>query len=872
MSQLQGNTRDRVDIASEDVAPVTQPPKIRPGDLADPSVVERFFGQVKEDLTFLALADESLKQMILRTYNTVSTQENGLISKLKQLASKMDLIKLYSDLEDRSKTYNVIDFAKQNSVVNLEKDRASLYQTEGSLTLPIVTMKIVPISGVKILSQSDGLLGNNEDRTRPRHSNIDAIRDSDINSWFEYEKLVGSISETLTLALELTLSKPTILNRLEIDLLDLGLAPVSKIKSIKLNTTNGQVSLSNYTQIADKVGLTFIPSIVSSITIEFFQDRQYPISPNKVRYVIGIREITLFQIEFAKTGKFETPEMALVRPLRAFTMQDIVLADDPSRLIQYEYSVDQKTTWLPISIISNIDSTLTEAVQSDDPIQSLAIKGTLTKDESLFEGSLSSTESNRAKELLVTMTDGRTNTLELEAEPKTFCEVIRIGLGAVGSSANPFFAGKTSGGSDISIIDLPVAWPRELLHVLVNGEEWAIRESFSSKSETGVLYDETSSPPQLVFGDGLEPAEGIGGRKPPQSSEIYVYLSPDTRGKITHTSPYEIELSYPCDKIKQTTKVVLKDTQRKTGLISIGPGQRNIDFPRDQKVLLINSLENEDETYAPLEDGDEDRDDEESSGFRNGRIEFNGIDANKFTTDWHNNILHFSPASPLEGDNLVLEYDYIDAKVLPEEDWDFHPERNSIVLNGAFFGLKPVPYPINEVINSRRLKLTNSSIIKGTISIVDIIGGTLSGVLETEVPYQNGAKEFAHLGNTAGFYSVDYSTSYIYIPEGQAFQVGSIQFSEASVELEYGLGQKLANGRDFIIDKNKVVLSTAYVNNAAEQLRNRPARGKLLIRYDTAPPPASSQIELARFYSPVLKQIQVNGVTSDPRLGTIETL
>ena len=865
-----------IELSSDDVSPSTAYPNVKPGDLADHGEVRQLFSSIHDDLTFIGTADNLLKSAILRTYNTILTQENGIVGRLQKLASKIELIKLYSNIQDRSKGTVLIDFKDPTVLDPSASKDVSVYGVEGVATLPIITAKIIPVQSVSIIGESNGRAGNNLDRSRPRHSDVRALSDSDIDSWFEYEKISSSTSDTLSLQLELKLADPIIINRLEIDMLDLGLSKIAEIKSIKASTLNGSFEINDFTKIADKVSVTFSPLTVKSIMIDIVQSSSYPISPNEVRYVIGIREVSLFQIEFAKEGLFETKTLELPRPVKTFNINDNISCLDPSSQISYEYSTDMKKSWNPIATVYNDSSTLTEAVTSEAPISSISIRTKIVKDETLFQGQEAIGAISPDKELLTSINSNSNTTITLESEPHTYCQITQLGLGSVGTNANPLFAGTISTSAEPNVMTLPYPWDRENMLVVAKGELWPVVDFFTGPNHSGVLYDETVHPPILIFGDGLGTDEGLSGRKPEAGSEIYVHLAPDTKVKVSKADKYELELSYPCDKIKQTTRIVLTDfqeTSAKVTTIAIGPGQKSVPFPKGHQVIAITSITSSSDTYLPLENGDELFTLSSSSGFKNGRTEFAGIAGKNFSTDWDNGIVYFSPAVPNSSPDLIMTYFYNEVQILEPEDYDFHPSRNSIIINNQdLFGLKTKTRTLEAEVNSRRLRLSENSIVSHTIVAVATPGSTLPRTIESELDFINGAEEFKGLSNTDGFYSVDYSNGYIYLPSGSFFPPGKIRFDEVSIEAEYGIGSVLREGTDYTIDKGKVILTAAFTNNFAEAGRNKPSRARLLIKYDVNPSPQKNPIELAKYYSPAIKQIMINGISTDPRLGTIESL
>lgn len=905
----EGLRRALAALDAEDVEPITQRLKITPGTPADPAPLNTFLSNSETDLRSLYGINQQIRKGMLARYNSVASKEADIIGNLKTLRERLSTLKLYARNIANENQYITYSFTDGQQIGLPDSENVATYsEEEGALLLPIETGAILKpeIAKIEILAQdSNGVIGNNSDRNRSRNAVVEAINDGQTHSWFEYERIQNARGEDLRLSIKFLLREPSIINRIRIDPVNFGTRNWVKIEDIIIQTENGIISvrddISTPTWDADEdpfqlspaaskyagQGLyTFSPVLARTIQITFVQSEPYAIeNGSKLRYAIGLREIDILQVPFTTEGEFLLKPAVFKTPVRTIGLVNNIAPYDPTFVtLSYQISTDGGTTWLPITPLENVSFDKKEALTFDTPIQSLMLKGKIVRDDASFQQKLPEDLIKEAE--IMTAISSPSTRIPLEVKPESYLEVIRIGLGCCGETGHPLFLGTISQNGEAPFFYLPLKADRERLHVLLNGEEWPILEQFESINTTGVLYDDTSTPPQLVFGDGN--ADGLGGRIPPSGAEVYIYLDADKKAVFSNQKPYITELSMQSDKIVETTKVCFRDLTVKTGEVHTGPGQYFVEFPPNHRIIQIVSVDNG-TSYEPILGADSWPETVgqygihyDGYGFRNGRFEFVTAEGNWYGTDWDNNKLFFSPANSSQ-QQMTVTYRYIDILILENTEWRYHPTENKLTITSDRFTPRTGLFEIQEDSEDRVVNVVEGldpfngngvTLVRGSLQPLDTNGAGMRRILESEVSFINGATEFINLrqDNLEGFYSADYKKGIICLPPGITFPAGQIKFMYVAAEISYGLGERLISGKDYIANDMVIDLTPTYIHNYTESNRNRPDRGKLLARYDYRPGTTLQDPERAKFYSPVLRDITIVGVGIDPRLSTLETL
>ncbi len=898
--QMEASSGAREAIAllrAEDVQPLAPQVKIYPGTIANPEPIDSFFQSSKEDLNVLYRVNSNLREAMLSRFNSVSAKEADIIGALKTLRERISTLKLYRPELADSNEYSNFSFLDGTQIGIPETGVPMTYsENEGALLLPIEGQPVYPkIKKIEILEESNGIVGNNLDRTRPRNSILESVLDGSLHSWFEYERVQNSKSGELRLIIKLTLDAPSFINRIRIVPVNFGTQAWTSIEDIRVQTENGMQSIAPDTTDTS-AGISFVlspaaskgagegvfsfnPLLASSVQIILVQKEPYSINNGALlRYAIGIKEIELAQITYASSGEFLLRPASFNKPVRSIAIKNNVNPYDPEFItIDYSISVDGGE-WRQISPQENEDFQKTEALTLGQPVSSFLLKGRVLRDDTKFQQSLPKNLIKEAEAILPI--SATTSKMPLEKKPESYLELIQLGFGCAGLLGHPVYLGRLGSRRDAQFFELPLDIKREDLRVLVNGELWPVLEEFESVEQTGVLLDETSSPAQIVFGDGDD--DRMKGRIPPVGAEVYAYVDVDKRAILSGTGPYELEPSYQSDKIKNTTQIIIRDLQAKIGTAYTGPGNSFVEIPPNHEILEILEVSNGDEYTALM--GSSTRLEVvsfEDYEFRNGRFEGVHPTEPQYGTDWENNRVYFSPPNPDDAE-MVVTYRYVERIAIDPENFEYHPEENKIIIQSE--GLTPRVKVLSiEATDARVLTLTDGldpfnengvTLVRGSIMPIDASGSDMARTLEVEVPYINGAAEFLPMADsgTEGYYSVDYRRGKLFLAPSASFPSGHIRFLYIAAEVSYGIGRKLLHNKDYTHDDTAVTLSASYINGYAETSRNRPDRNRLLLRYDYRPGETIRDPERAKFYTPVIRDITVIGVGVDPRLGSLEAL
>ena len=888
-------------LEAESVGPIMNPKRILPGTIADPEFLNQPIRDSKQDLEILNGISKSLRKGMLSYYNAIALKESDVIGKLKTLRSKIATLKLYARNLDSNDQYVAFSFTDGSEVGAPDSGTPATYsEEEGALLLPCSPESIVhpEIASIQILPSSNGALGNSLERSRSRHADPALMMDGQTHTWMEYEKTNSAGDPFVKLDLRVSFKTPTIINNIRVNPANLGTANWVKIKDIQVETSEAVISIKddistpNWEPGADPFKLapasskfagqgvyTFNPVLAKAVQISFVQDESYPIG-NKNRYAIGIRELAISQIPFSSEGSFVLTPARFSRPVRAIGFTHNVAPYDSNFIkLEYQVSADGGTNWTDIVPLDNVDSAKKEALVLDIPSDMFLIKGKITRDSSKFK-SAPSPKLLKTVEQMTSIATSSTSKFITDKRPETFLELIRIGLGCSGLTGNPLFLGTIKAGEAASF-DVPINIPRDELRLLVNGVAWHLGSHLTDNLDAKTfLFDDSSTPNQIIFGDGVL------GRAPTVGAEVYVYINTDRKAVFSLSKPYTAELSLQSDKIVETTRVVYRDLERRTAKAYAGPGQNKIVIPAEHRMHAINYVQNTDGEYDAMDSGDATRAvgvGAYPSGLQDGRVEFADLaeGQRRYVTDWDSNTIFFAPDNGNQYD-VEVEYEYTLAVEIPQKEWMYHPSENKIIITSDKFIPRIGEKDFEELVNTRVLNLISGlsrevvnpvTILKGSIQPVDLSGDILR-VLDVEIPFQNGAQEFIELldENKEGYFSVDYKKGNIYLPPGIHFPAGQIRFLYVAAEIDYGLGIKLQEGSDYSVNGQELQLTPAYLNSHAEGTRNRPERNRMVIRYDAFSDPNTGSSEREPFYSPVIRDIAVVGVSVDPRLGTLESL
>ncbi|MFM7853045.1 MAG: hypothetical protein ACKO96_14295, partial [Flammeovirgaceae bacterium] len=183
--------------------------EVRAGDAPNVQEIFSAYGDFETLLTIALVKLRKLTDLFLQHYNINQAQLTALIGKLKRIKQKKSALKLWSESEAKyvlAESFTNFDNLTDNLI---SKTLLNLQTSEGILTLPIRSQKILNISKISIGQGSNGVPGNSDIEVTTNNINVENILKNDPNLWFEYERLDNG---PINLSLILELNNEEIIN------------------------------------------------------------------------------------------------------------------------------------------------------------------------------------------------------------------------------------------------------------------------------------------------------------------------------------------------------------------------------------------------------------------------------------------------------------------------------------------------------------------------------------------------------------------------------------------------------------------------------------------------------------------------------------
>jgi hypothetical protein len=679
---------------------------------------------------------------------------------------------------------------------------------------------------------------------------------------------------------------------------------------------------------------TFLPRKASVIKITLIQNSPYQIETRfglKKRYCIALRELQVYQIRFKEEGEFRLRDIEFNAPVRAI---GFLHNQSPgySQLGQVDYLVssDGGQTWIDLAPLENKDSLREERLVFEAPTRSLMVKGKIKR---LPEGFADFTEAEVTYSQIekLVSTPRASTSITLDYAQKSFLEVVKAGVGTVGGEVEPTLIGlgaSTPGDRTLYHLSKPIETDR--LRVVVNGERWEVKPNFRNEDGTlnvtspWVMHDPSfGNNGVLIFGDGgvHVASNNIGGRPVPIGAEIRIYQKADIP-KVTLSDEggfYEVELTEDSAKSRANTVLFWSPSVadvRLDGLAFFPTETLYTDYetnhliPRGQYALIAvrphSSSPSQVGYIGPISfiNGQQEFTEADFGGRESGVALNYDANASYFSIDRDNHRVYINKVPNDQTYPLTFYYPYIKRYRFEGEDIHYLPYREDLksilIIKNPLFRPRTSEIDLFNVgtdftiLNERTLHLTQR-VVKGTLSIYDSTETRwLREKLKTEIDYINGATEFSLVDSQNGKYSVDYAGTStdgegtnICIPipgvnapfrewesatiTASAGSVGKSRliFQAADIEAHYMEGRPLIPNIDYFPSSKKIELSPDFI---LTESRSKALEKRILIRYDAALESSEEGAEIEVYYSPVIRDIAVIGITIDPRLGTLEVL
>jgi hypothetical protein len=861
-------------LRGDSVQSISAPLSIRPGAMADPAPLNRFFKKVKDDLEVVAKTGVVLADLAVASHNTVMTKRNDIVGELKTLRDRIATLKLYStDITD-SDQYIAYTFTDGSQIGVPEGSSVATYgEEEGVLTLPVDSVVQPAIESIKIVEGSNGLVGNNFDSTRLRHGFVGSVSDNEPLTWFEYEKIARR-GETLRLILRFNFAEESVVNRVVIDPINFGTANWMRVEDIEVQTGS------------------LFKSVQADITSPTWDPNSDPFKLTAGSSKFAGKGVYTFKP--ISEGEFLLTESKFNTAVRAIGVTDNLAPYDPKfASVEYSISTDSGETWTDIVGKENKDSAKLEALVLANPSDLVIVKGKFERLHEGFVGEINENEDDGLfSESKVFPSSSISAPISLVGEPQSYLEVIQMRMGSMGDYGPKYFLGKSTGVIGAAqVFPMPIELDKSDITLLVNEEPWSRVSAFPSATSKTFIYDTTGVFPVVITGDGLDDDGALGGAVPPSGASLYLKVKALQNPQVDAIpSGYRLNLIYGASKILDSTRVIFNDLRTYDSTSVAGPGSNYIEIPWERDKVQLTSLATTAVDWVAQGN---------SVIFENGETEFDGLAAGFYwSIDHDRGRIYISPALGVEDGDIEAGYRHLLRVLIPTDQWKYADNVNAIDVRSPLITPRLVKKNIGQVVPGRVMELDDVfiwedrsfSIMKGTVrgeNFNRMPAGEkgAADALKTEIDYVNGSAEFdrvrAEVGSQHlfGFFSVNYVENTIHLPpstfiddDDKGFLRGDIVWEYISSEVHYGLGVKLMEDSEYVA-AGRLVETTPFFMEKLEDDRRRLGRSfDFHIRYNLIGAKSVEGSVLEDFYSPVLRDLALVGIRIDPRLGTLENL
>jgi len=463
---------------SLDGSVTSQTTQIYAGAPSDPIQYNLITSAINKDMEALFAELGAVDKLIAGSFNSIMSEREQVLQLSKRMDNKLGDYLLYADpslgggffFGDSFNTGDRIDVGSDL----VEGDECYLGMEEGVVLLPFEGEPERPsVKSIIINKTSNGTKGNNNELGVHGHDALEVISDGEPNTWFEYEKVsVGESDIPLVLDLIITFNDLSVINHININPINFGTS--APIKIIELETSKDGLE---YVSIKDDVPLkdfvveedkdefslsaatskhagqgfySFLPRKAQYVHVLFKQYAPYPIQTNngtRLRYAIGLRDINIFGRKFKPEGSIVSSPFSINGDARKVSLwasenptEVSVLAD-----ITHSISYDDGSVWNPIQPqgrdgfdipeIINFNNIAEGSISTEEEVDSLRHKITMTRDKDKFSGNVTLSEKKISQVDILNAPSGGSFTLPLSQPP--IKDTIRLVLPFWGSYSCP---------------------------------------------------------------------------------------------------------------------------------------------------------------------------------------------------------------------------------------------------------------------------------------------------------------------------------------------------------------------------------------------------------------------------------------------------
>lgn len=807
-------------------APIYKPENAMVDSVPTAKAYNNNFIAIGDDLKTIYAELQNMQGVTLANFNYMASRMNRLQGKLKNVSSLLGDFILFSDLATKdalffSDSFNNTRRIEVNSPL-LNKEQCEIDQDQGILTLPIdrkaqtkITISDTPV----INSNSNGVIGNNQELGASFHGNISDILDNNADTWFEYERVV-TIDDGVSLILDLTISlgEPRVVNFIRINPNNFGTR--TPVEIVSLDTSlDGKVltSIKDDIPIADFItqdeentfvlagstskfsgqGLfTFTPRKIKYVHITLRQNTPYLITSLngtlKNRYAIGIRDVEVAALPYKSEGEIISTSFISTDEIRKLVLLSSQ-NPDPSTTsllasIDHFVSPDNGVSWYQIrpkvsAGTANTTQTIPEvldfngvgpnAISTTSPVFTLRYKATLKRNVDAFNSNTS--ELAQEKE----------NTSDLFTLPASAPFVFKLQKIAIPDSISVLdpdigtFYDRTSskaiavGTGNKLVVPLPFDSIPMFYSKSWDGTKWITNSSpnfivtvggveWSSGLLTGTNKNyllTTKQYSQSKLGLALEFGDGTSGAAVGQGQVISICFDNPAILSPSRGERHESEIPFPA--ARDTSRALLftyDPSETRTDILKKGAKTHKL------KALIQSTSDTVPDTTGKYRMIFSDTGVFNTAvPFKDGSSEFSG--SGQYSVDFTSGYVYSRDPVASTGDTTVT-YVCEPITAIDKNDWSFVTLENGkpgVSISDKAYRTFPV---LNEPVESSTnyFSLGNLSIVPGTIIFKDATSGELPEELSKEVSYIDGHQELLGVIKTSEQLGSNDSTGNISIP------------------------------------------------------------------------------------------------------------
>lgn len=749
------------------------------------------FQDVSDDLEVIFSEFENMEDVILGGFNYMVSRLNRLNAKMKSVSSQLADYILLSNNPTKdaiffADTFNNLSRVEFNSQL-LNKDQCEVNDGEGIVTLPVdrSSQQKLTVSNLPVInSNSNGVIGNNNETGASFNGDISVVLDGNPDTWFEYERVVSEDDNTpLVLDLTVNFGQEYIINFVRINPNNFGTRTQIEILAIDTSVDGKQfVSIKDDIPIAGWVvedeenvftlapstskyagqGLyTFTPRKAKYVRLSLRQSTPYVISTssgNQFRYAIGLRDVHIEALPFKSSGEMISSEFVSTDEIRKV----VVLSNqnpDPSTTsslasIKHYVSPDNGITWhqvrpkvssgkanttQEVPELLDFNGAETNSIKTSNAVYSLRYKALLERNPDAFTNDAPELSQETAPTTELHSSPGTTPfVLNLQKSPvRDTVKLVDANFGSRGDSENKYKIGTGIGAQHQ--ITLPWAPLKRVyekdtsgsptyldetsaLKLYVNGELWT-QGALAAAGATDKVY-------QLEFETGtVKCGNGTNGAVFPSGAEVSVYLD-EERLIPSSSSPHTAALDYPTVNDQKSVTIEVLDALT-ADLVTLKRGAKVHKLKPwiDENTTIVFS----DGTVFASE-----------QTFINGSNEFTAPTAGKYSIDYEKGMLYSADRTSSTADTTVY-YFYTPRTKLADSEWSFADVNGGLSNAITISDNKWITIPIeDEDITSsvKYLNFENRGIVRGTVVFSD------TTTFAQEVDYIDGRTELLGLTKT----------------------------------------------------------------------------------------------------------------------------